>query len=74
MYVCLCKGITDTAIRKLGRSGIVEADELIDVLGLESAECCGRCVKNIVEIAALVQTERIDLPLFKTPAISSASD
>jgi bacterioferritin-associated ferredoxin len=57
MYVCLCKGITDAAIRQLGRAGIVGEVDLIDALGLTGRECCGRCIRNIIEIAALARAE-----------------
>ena len=55
MYVCLCKGITETEVRQLGRSGIVTAGALIARLQLDDDRCCGRCVRTIdslVELAA----------------------
>lgn len=55
MYLCLCKGITDSDVREAGQDGIVMACQLKAKFGLKEAGCCGRCSKNIhefVEIAA----------------------
>ncbi len=55
MYLCLCKGITESDVREAGRAGIVMPCQLKAKFGLKEAGCCGRCSKNIrgfVEIAA----------------------
>jgi bacterioferritin-associated ferredoxin len=55
MYVCLCKGITESDVREAGRVGCVTPCQLKSRFGLKQSGCCGRCAKNIhelVEIAA----------------------
>ena len=55
MYLCLCKGITDSEVRDAGRAGIVMPCQIKAKFGLKDAGCCGRCAKNInafVELAA----------------------
>jgi bacterioferritin-associated ferredoxin len=49
MYLCLCKGITDSDVREAGRAGIVMPCQLKSKFGLKDAGCCGRCSKNIHE-------------------------
>jgi bacterioferritin-associated ferredoxin len=41
MYVCLCKGITDTQIRAAIRAGASSMQELRNTLGVASQ--CGKC-------------------------------
>tara|TARA_R110001599_G_scaffold353408_3_gene592088 strand:+ start:9997 stop:10203 length:207 start_codon:yes stop_codon:yes gene_type:complete len=41
MYVCLCKGITDTQIRAAVRDGARSMQELRNTLGVASQ--CGKC-------------------------------
>ena len=58
MYLCLCKGITDSDVREAGQAGIVMPCQLKAKFGLKEAGCCGRCSKNIhefVQIATSVQ-------------------
>lgn len=57
MYVCLCKGITEDDVRKLGRAGITEPDALAHALGIDQKGCCGRCVRDIEEIVSLAANE-----------------
>jgi bacterioferritin-associated ferredoxin len=47
MYLCLCKGITDSDVRQAGQAGIVMPSQLKAKFGLKEAGCCGRCSKNI---------------------------
>jgi bacterioferritin-associated ferredoxin len=49
VYLCLCKGITDSDVRQAGQAGIVMPCQLKAKFGLKEAECCGRCSKNIYE-------------------------
>jgi len=49
MYLCLCKGITDSDVREAGQAGIVMPCQLKAKFGLKEAGCCGRCLKNIHE-------------------------
>lgn len=41
MYVCLCKGITDTQIRAAVQDGASSMQELRNTLGIASQ--CGKC-------------------------------
>jgi bacterioferritin-associated ferredoxin len=47
MYLCLCKGITDSDVREAGQAGILMPCQLKAKFGLKEAGCCGRCSKNI---------------------------
>ena len=47
MYLCLCKGISDSDVREAGQAGIVMPCQLKAKFGLKEAGCCGRCSKNI---------------------------
>ncbi|MDP1767629.1 MAG: (2Fe-2S)-binding protein [Nitrospirota bacterium] len=49
MYLCLCKGITDSDVREAGRNGIIMPCQLKAKFGLKDSGCCGRCSKNIHE-------------------------
>ncbi len=53
MYLCLCKGITDSDVREAGQAGIVMPCQLKAKFGLKEAGCCGRCSKNIHEFAQI---------------------
>jgi bacterioferritin-associated ferredoxin len=48
MYVCLCKGITDSQIRNAVADGMTNYSELRQTLGLSSQ--CGRCAVQAREI------------------------
>ena len=53
MYLCLCKGITDSDVREAGQEGIVMPGQLKAKFGLKDSECCGRCSKNIHEFVQI---------------------
>lgn len=55
MYVCLCKGITDSAIRRAVQSGIQDFRALRQATGL--AAQCGRCACNAREVLRNIQQE-----------------
>lgn len=55
MFVCICKGIREEDVRQLGERGVVEAADLRDALELDSAACCGRCMRNLDEFVALAR-------------------
>ena len=57
MYICLCKGITESDVCELGRAGLVCPDALASALGLDQEGCCGRCFKSIGDLAALALNE-----------------
>jgi bacterioferritin-associated ferredoxin len=53
MYLCLCKGITESDVREAGQEGIVMPGQLKAKFGLKDAECCGRCSRNIHEFVEI---------------------
>jgi bacterioferritin-associated ferredoxin len=54
MYVCLCKGLTESDIRRAcAGSGSTDPHALLESLGLDDEECCGRCPDRIDELVAL---------------------
>jgi len=53
MYLCLCKGITESDVREAGQAGIVMPTQLIAKFGLKESGCCGRCSKNIHEFVQI---------------------
>jgi bacterioferritin-associated ferredoxin len=53
VYICLCKGISESQVRELGLAGICSADALAATLGLEEDGVCGRCLRNIEALVAL---------------------
>lgn len=53
MYVCLCKGITESKLREVGRSCEGCPELLASALGLDDEECCRRCIRNIRGLAAM---------------------
>ena len=57
MYICLCKGISMSQLRELGRAGICSPDALARTLGLEEEGVCGRCLRNIEALTALATHE-----------------
>ena len=64
MYVCLCKGITDTQIRAAVEEGASSLRELRNTLGVASK--CGKCgilARDIVRDSQSGATEQND-PMF----------
>jgi bacterioferritin-associated ferredoxin len=55
MYVCLCKGLTESRVRQVAGTGGTTAERLIEALGLADEACCGRCARNIAKLVAIVQ-------------------
>jgi bacterioferritin-associated ferredoxin len=59
MYVCLCKGLTETDVQLIAQdSSLVQGnglspDRFISALRLDDDECCGRCARNIQELIAI---------------------
>lgn len=57
MYVCLCKGLTESDVRRVTLSeqaaGRLDEDRLAQALGIDDEECCGRCVKNICRLMTM---------------------
>jgi bacterioferritin-associated ferredoxin len=49
MYLCLCKGLTESDVQRLCQKKAQSPDALVNTLGLEDDDCCGRCARNIYE-------------------------
>jgi bacterioferritin-associated ferredoxin len=60
MYICLCKGITDSQVRNLGRSGVVSPEALTAELDIDRNDCCGRCVAGIPKLVAIAREALAD--------------
>lgn len=63
MYVCLCKGLTESDVRDAAASGHTSTEALIAILGLEDDGCCGRCLERADELAALASPSCAHCPL-----------
>ena len=47
MYMCICKALTESDVRRVVHQGATTAEELISGLGLQDAVCCGRCAREV---------------------------
>ena len=52
MYVCLCKGLTESDVRRQA-CGSQTVETLIADLGLEDDDCCGRCAADVEEFESI---------------------
>jgi len=52
MYICLCKGVTDKAVKGLEQQNL-GPEELACRLGIDKESCCGKCLRNIESLVAL---------------------
>lgn len=58
MYICVCKGITESQVRELGQTGLTCLRALSTSLELDDEDnCCGRCLDNIQEFVAIATDE-----------------
>lgn len=48
MYICICHGISDTAIRQAIDDGACRYRDIACALG--AGDCCGQCVADVKEI------------------------
>ena len=62
MYVCLCKGVTDTQIRAAAADGADSLRAVRERLGVSSQ--CGKCVRHAVEVLREVNGSG-EVPLFR---------
>ena len=63
MYVCVCKGITESDVENLGRSGVTCPNKLAATLGIDDEDtCCGRCLNHIVELVTIASREHSRCP------------
>jgi bacterioferritin-associated ferredoxin len=53
MYACLCKGLRESEVREVVRSGASTPHELVIALGLDQRGCCGRCAREVDRLWAL---------------------
>jgi bacterioferritin-associated ferredoxin len=53
MYICVCKGITESDVRECGRGGYMCAQALAAKLQIDGDDCCGRCLKKVDELVVL---------------------
>jgi bacterioferritin-associated ferredoxin len=60
MYVCICKAIREDTVRELGRCGVLESAQLAGALGLDSPECCGRCIRSMDRFVELASDTEIE--------------
>ena len=67
MYVCLCKGITDTQIRAavdLGANSITKLQKKIGI-----AQSCGSCIEMTESIIKQKSKERVE-PAIYIPSVA----
>jgi len=62
MYVCLCKGITDTQIKEAIENGACSLEDLSDSLGV--AQGCGGCAGFAENILRRQLDDPIDSRLY----------
>jgi bacterioferritin-associated ferredoxin len=55
MYVCLCKGLTETDIRQMAPKRELCPDTFKACFGFDDEECCGRCAENVQELIAIAK-------------------
>ena len=72
MYLCLCKTITESDVKRLARYGTttpeaLKAEGLIATLGLNDDDCCGRCLLEIDQFVAVAAREW--LRMHETPGV-----
>jgi bacterioferritin-associated ferredoxin len=62
MYVCVCNGVTDHAIRDAAAEGVTPLSELTRRTGC--GDCCGSCVDLACDILDTeLRSRPLDLPL-----------
>lgn len=71
MYICLCKGITESKVQELGRSGFITPEKLASELGINKEDCCGRCIRDIEFILMLARNEKVSGLTSSTQMVAS---
>lgn len=57
MFICVCKGIKESDVQKLGQAGILCPKTLASTLEIDDEDnCCGRCLHNINDFVALASS------------------
>jgi bacterioferritin-associated ferredoxin len=54
MYICLCKGLTETAVRNVANTQGATPQALLEAIGWDDGTCCGRCASGIDKIFSFV--------------------
>lgn len=57
MYVCVCKAIRLSEAVEAARVRGAGPEVLMQTLGFEDDDCCGRCAGRISEISVMVRLE-----------------
>ena len=56
MYVCICKGITESDVQGLGQRGITCPRALASSLGIDDKDnCCGRCIGKVQDFVTIAK-------------------
>jgi bacterioferritin-associated ferredoxin len=72
MYVCICNGVTDRAIREVAAAGCRTLPELTMRTGCGAT--CGSCLDMAQQLLDEVQAARaLDVPVLAQPAMSQAA-
>ncbi len=50
VYVCICKGLRESDVRRMVAGRHVDPDLLVEVLNLDDPGNCGRCIRDIEAI------------------------
>ena len=66
MYVCLCRGLTESDVRTTVEAGHRTARDLIATLGLRGPKCCGRCAREVGLLLAQGQRDATSTTLSDT--------
>ena len=57
MYICVCKGIKESDVEDLGRTGITCPKQLAATLGIDDDDACGRCLDKIHDLVTIASSE-----------------
>jgi bacterioferritin-associated ferredoxin len=68
VYVCVCRGLTESEVRRVAATVEPTPAALISALGLDHEECCGRCASNIHTIMFIATRPQAMTP----PRVSSS--
>ena len=53
MFACICRGVTEDDVYAAGADGVLAAETLVALLGLNDDTCCGQCLERIDEFVEL---------------------
>ncbi len=55
MYLCICKGLTESHVRRVALDVEGNPEALVAALGLEDEDCCGRCANKSCSLASMAR-------------------